>query len=147
MTYLIGQTAEKLGINPSTLRYYDKEGLLPFVQRSEGGIRQFCDTDFEWIRLIECLKSTGMPIKDIKQFIDWYIQGDSTLEKRRDMFYERKTAVQKQLEEVKKTLEIINYKCWYYDTAIIAKNENIRTEDIEMPEEIRQYKKRLVTGI
>lgn len=78
MFYTIGEMAKKLNVAPSTLRYYDKEGLLPFVERSGGGIRMFKDSDFEWLSIIECLKKTGMPIKEIKNFIDWCMEGDST---------------------------------------------------------------------
>ena len=74
MIYTVGEAAAKIGVNPSTLRYYDKEGLLPFVERSGGGIRMFKETDLEWLSTIECLKKTGMPIKEIKQFIDWCIR-------------------------------------------------------------------------
>ena len=70
MTYTVGEIAKKLNVAPSTLRYYDKEGLLPFVERSAGGIRVFHDEDMDWLELIECMKHTGMPIKEIKHFID-----------------------------------------------------------------------------
>ena len=69
MLYTIGEMAKKLGVPTSTLRYYDKEGLLPFVERSDGGIRVFKDTDYEWLFVIECLKKAGMPLKDIRIFI------------------------------------------------------------------------------
>ena len=82
MFYTVGEMAKKLNVAPSTLRYYDKEGLLPFVERSGGGIRMFKDSDFEWLSIIECLKKTGMPIKEIKHFIDWCIEGDSTIDQR-----------------------------------------------------------------
>ena len=63
MFYTIGEMAQKLNVAPSTLRYYDKEGLLPFVERSSGGIRMFKDEDMEWLRLLGCLKKAGMPLK------------------------------------------------------------------------------------
>ena len=71
MLYTVGEMAKRLQVAPSTLRYYDKEGLLPFLERSNGGIRMFRESDFEWLSIIACLKQTGMPIKDIKTFIDW----------------------------------------------------------------------------
>ena len=67
MVYTVGEMAKKIGVAPSTLRYYDKEGLLPFVERSGGGMRMFMDSDLDWLRIIECLKRTGMPIKEIRQ--------------------------------------------------------------------------------
>ena len=120
MYYTIGEAAQRMHLSAPTLRYYDKEGLLPFVDRSAGGARMFKESDFEWLRLIECLKSTGMPIRDIKQFIDWYMEGDTTLPQRRDMFYERRRAVEAQIEALQATLDMIDYKCWYYDTAVAA---------------------------
>jgi hypothetical protein len=68
MTYTVGQMAKMLGLAGSTLRYYDKEGLLPFVERSSGGIRMFREKDYEWLQIIECLKKAGMSIKDIKKY-------------------------------------------------------------------------------
>ena len=81
MGYSIGQVAEKMGLTAHTLRYYEKEGLLPFVKKTGSGLRIFSDEDIGWLQMIECLKGTGMPLKGIKQYIDWYIEGDATLEK------------------------------------------------------------------
>jgi len=143
-TYTIGEVAAKMNIPTSTLRYYDNEGLLPFVHRSAGGMRVFRKEDLAWLRLIKCLKATNMPIKDIKAFIDWYMEGDSTLQKRRDMFYERRQAVEDQIKVLQETLDVINYKCWFYDTAVEAGTTAVpkamRLQD--MPEEIRGSKER-----
>ena len=65
--YTVGEMAKMLGVPASTLRYYDKEGLLPFVGRSAGGIRMFRESDLEWLRIIGCMKKAGMSIKDIRQ--------------------------------------------------------------------------------
>ena len=124
MFYSIGEVASKFNIPTSTLRYYDREGLLSNVKRSSGGIRVFSDVEIETLKVIECLKSTGMQIKDIKQFLDWCFEGDKTLNKRRDMFYERRSVVEKQMEELQKTLEMIQFKCWYYETACEAGTED-----------------------
>lgn len=70
----MAKSQEKLNIAPSALRYYDKEGLLPFVERSSGGIRIFREEDMDWLELIECMKRTGMPIKEIKHFIDCCVE-------------------------------------------------------------------------
>lgn len=145
MYYSIGEAAQRMHLSAPTLRYYDKEGLLPFVDRSAGGARMFKESDFEWLRLIECLKSTGMPIRDIKQFIDWYMEGDTTLPQRRDMFYERRRAVEAQIETLQATLDMIDYKCWYYDTAVAAGSsralQTLKPE--ELPEEVSRLKARI----
>ncbi len=131
--YSISEVATELNLTVYTLRYYDKEGLMPFVERSPNGTRVFKEADIGALKVIECLKSTGMPIKEIKNFIDWCSDGDSTLQQRYDMFIERKATVEAQMEELKKTMELIEHKCSYYKTALdagteaIHKNEKIET--------------------
>ena len=125
MKYSIGEVAKKFNLSASTLRYYDKEGLFPNLQRSESGIRSFSDIDLRSLKIIECLKNTGMPIKDIKVFVDWCGQGDTTLHERYEMFIERKIIIDEQIASLQKTLEVIDYKCWYYQTALEAGTEKI----------------------
>lgn len=125
MKYTISEAAKKMNLTTHTIRYYDKEGLLPFVERTESGIRHFTENDLEGLAVINCLKATGMPIKEIKIFMDWCVQGDSTLKERYNMFLERKSAVQHQIEGLQKALDKINHKCWYYKTAMDAGTENI----------------------
>ena len=117
MLYTVGEMAKKLNVAPSTLRYYDKEGLLPFVERSKGGIRMFKDTDFEWLSIIECLKQTGMSIKEIKSFIDWCQQGDATIALRKALIQKQRQLVLSQMQQLQQTLDMLDYKSWYYETA------------------------------
>ena len=129
MPYSIGEVAKKTGLTVSTLRYYEKEGLLPFVNRTENGLRNFTDNDLEWIKIIECLKITGMPIKDIKTFINWCIEGDSTIPERYKMFLDRKNTVIEQINRLKEVLDLINYKCWYYEVALKAGTTKIHEQN------------------
>ncbi len=128
-TYSISEVAKELNLTVYTLRYYDKEGLMPFVERADSGTRLFKESDIDALKIIECLKSTGMPIKEIKNFIDWCSDGDSTLQQRYDMFMERKASVEAQIEELKKTMELIEHKCSYYKTALDAGTEDIHKND------------------
>ena len=89
MLYTVGEIAKVLGIPASTLRYYDQEGLLPFVERSSGGIRMFTDKDYEWLKVIACLKKSGLSIKNIKAFIDMAARGDESLAERYELFRKR----------------------------------------------------------
>lgn len=136
--YTIGEISNKFNLSISAIRYYDKEGLFPNIER-KNGIRQFSESDVESILMIECLKRSGMQIKDIKQFLDWCKQGDETLQKRYDMFNEQKEKVLSQIEELKKALNLINYKCWYYQEAIKqGSDKNIKNLDIkDMPYQIQ----------
>ena len=129
MNYTISQVAEKMGVTVPTLRYYDKEGLLPFVEKKPNGTRVFKDEVFEGLAIITCMKNSGMPIKDIKRFMDLCTEGDSTLQERLEIFLERKEAVQKQMDELNKIMETINYKIWYYEAAIEAGTEAIHNHN------------------
>ena len=117
MFYTIGEMAQKLDVAPSTLRYYDKEGLLPFVERSSGGIRMFKDEDMEWLRLLGCLKKAGMPLKEIRSFMDWSRQGDATIDRRPDLLEKQRQSVLEQQKQLEDTLLMLDYKRWYYQTA------------------------------
>lgn len=141
MTYTIGEMAKKLNITASALRYYDKEGLLPFVKRSDGGARIFKDEDFDWMKIIECLKKTGMPLKDIKEFIDWCLEGDSTIDQRLNMIREHQKAVEEQIQAMQENLKMIRYKRWYYEVAQAAGTCDVFdtiTPD-QIPEEFRSF--------
>lgn len=125
MTYTIGEVSEKLDIPVPTLRYYDKEGLMPFLERTASGARIFHESDIELLNVVQCLKSSGMSIKKIQTFIEWCAEGDSTLEERYHLFTVQKAAVEKQMKELEATLSLINHKCHYYKIAVEAGTEDI----------------------
>lgn len=137
--YTIGQVAELYNFPISTLRYYDKEGLFPNLKR-QSGIRQFDDKDLESLRIIECLKASGLGISDIKRYFELCQQGNSTYAERRQLFEKRKKAVEAEIERLNKTLDLLKYKCWYYDKAIEDGNEegiHAMLPD-HLPQEIQQ---------
>ena len=137
--YTIGQVSKMFGLPISTLRYYDKEGLFPDMERSNG-IRRFGQRELEALRVIECLKKSGMEIKDIRQFMEWCAQGSSTYPQRRAMFIRQKESVEAEIARMNRVLDMLSFKCWYYEQAIKDGNEQrlsaMTPED--MPEEIRQ---------
>ena len=145
MIYTIGDMAKRLGVAPSTLRYYDQEGLLPFVERSESGIRVFKESDYEWLAVIGCLKKTGMQLKDIKTFIEMAMQGDETIESRLTLIVKQKEEVKARLAELNETLRALEFKEWYYETAKENGTTSVprnMTLD-ELPQEFREVRLRL----
>ncbi len=122
-SYSIGQISKMFNLPISTLRYYDKEGLFPDLARY-GDRRLFSAREIDALRVIECLKASGLEIKDIKQFMQWCSEGPSTYEQRKQLFEERRKAVVEEMQELQKTLDLLEYKCWYYETAM-----NDGTED------------------
>lgn len=121
--YSIGQVSEMFDLPISTLRYYDKEGLFPNLER-KGNIRRFSDTELEALRVIECLKKSGLEIKEIKQFFQWVEQGSSTYKNRKELFELRRTAVEEEIRALEKTLAMLKFKCWYYEKAMLDGSED-----------------------
>lgn len=115
--YTIGQVSEMFQLPISTLRYYDKEGLFPDLKR-RSGIRQFEESDLECLRIIECLKASGLEISDIKHYFELCKEGSASYPARKQIFENRKAAVLKEINRLNKTLDLLEYKCWYYDKAI-----------------------------
>ena len=105
MVYTVGEMAKRMGVAASTLRYYDKEGLLPFVERSPGGIR---------------LKSAGMSIGDIREYIRLAMQGDGTIDQRLALFKRQRETLLRQMAALQNTLDMLDYKCWFYEQAQAA---------------------------
>ena len=137
--YSIGQVAEMFGLPISTLRYYDKQGLFPNMERVSG-IRRFSETEIEALRVIECLKKAGMEIKDIKQFMDWCMEGASTYPQRKAMFEVQKAHIEKEIKRMNRTLDMLKYKCWYYEQAIRDGSEEKIAAMLpdKLPEDIRR---------
>lgn len=148
MRYSIGEVAEKLGISTSSLRFYDKKGLLPFVDRDKAGRRSFKENDLNFLEVIECMKKCGMSISEIRHFIDLCMEGDITLEARYDLLKREEESVQAQIKELQDQLDFLHYKMWYFKTATEAGTEEIhmvKTEDGERvaPDIQEQYKEEL----
>ncbi len=122
--YTIGQVAEMFDLPISTLRYYDKQGLFPKMKR-ESGIRKFSDNKIEALRVIECLKKSGLEIKDIKFFMDWCMKGSSTYSNRYDLILKQKKKVEDEICQLHIALDMLKYKCWYYSQALKDGNEDI----------------------
>ena len=139
MQYTIGELSRQLNIPASTLRYYDKEGLLPSMKRTSGGNRIFDDDTLARLAMVECLKRTGLSIKDIKTFIDWCEEGDATIDDRLQLFLRQREAVLEQIAQLKRTLQTLDYKVWYYETAKAAGTCEIhnRLTEEDIPDQFR----------
>lgn len=139
MEYTIGQVAKLTGLSISTIRYYDKEGLLNDINR-KSGIRSFNDKDLNTIRVIECLKNSGMLIKEIRDFMKLCEEGDSSLNERYNFFLDQEKKVQDQIKSLNQTLKLIKFKQWYYLKAISDNTESIvKNMSIDdMPDDIKE---------
>jgi DNA-binding transcriptional MerR regulator len=114
MEYTIKQVSEKTGLSIYALRYYDKEGLLPLIKRSQSGIRKFSDNDIDWLGLICCLKNSGMSIENIKEFMNLCLEGNETVEVRKAILIKHKEHILEQMKQLDSSLNTINYKIEHY---------------------------------
>lgn len=124
MNYTIKQVAERIGVTVPTLRYYDREGLLPFIDKKDNGTRVFKEEDFQGLAVISCMKKSGVPIKDIRKYMELCDEGDDTLEQRLEIFLDRKKDVLHQMENLKEIINTIEHKILFYETAIEARTED-----------------------
>lgn len=140
--YSIGEISKMFQLPISTLRYYDKEGLFPHLKRVNG-VRQFSESEIETLRVIDCLKKSGLEIKDIKEYMALCSLGNTTLKQRKEIFEKQKEEVLQEMEKLQKVLSMLNYKCWYYDQAI-EKNDESYVQALsfnQFPPQIQQYYK------
>ena len=137
--YTIGQVSEMFDLPISTLRYYDKEGFFPNLVR-KGNIRYFSNNEIEALRLIECLKKSGLGIKEINQFFTWVSQGSASYENRKELFEARKLAVEAEIKNLQKTLSLLEFKCWYYSKAMEDGTEEYIREMLpdKLPSDIKK---------
>ena len=140
--YSIGEISKMFQFPISTLRYYDKEGLFPHLKRVNG-VRQFSESEIETLRVIDCLKKSGLEIKEIKEYMSLCSLGNTTLKQRKEIFEKQKEEVLQEMEKLQKVLSMLNYKCWYYDQAIEKKDEAYvqALSFNQFPPQIQQYYK------
>jgi DNA-binding transcriptional MerR regulator len=113
INYSIGEFAKIVGVTASTLRYYEKEGLLnPY--RDENNLREFSDNDIGWVRFLLHLKSSGMSMKELKQYTKWRSMGDETIPERLELLEEKKSQVEKEIRALQENLDILNRKIGFY---------------------------------
>lgn len=117
MTYSISEVSKKFNISPFTLRFYDKQGLMPFVKRDAAGRRSFSEEDLEFISLIICLKQSGLELEEIRQFVEMTQQGDATLAERLNFFERQVVLAEERIRQQAQNIEKLKRKVQYYQVA------------------------------
>lgn len=116
-TFSIGQAARMLGIPSSTLRFYEKEHLLPHIDRTSTGLRRYHESDLRLVQMIECLKATGMPLTEIRGFVDLVEQGDVSIDARLEFFHRQQRRLEEQKAALQAQQNALDFKVWYYSCA------------------------------
>ncbi|QOS81885.1 MerR family transcriptional regulator [Paenibacillus sp. JNUCC31] len=122
--FSISEASVQLNIPDSTLRYYEKKGLLPLIERDDAGRRLFSENQMALLETLVCLKNTHMPISQIKRYIDWIVEGNRTLEARLEMMQKHKQAVLDEISIMQESLKGIDYKITSYTHQIQERNQN-----------------------
>lgn len=139
----IKEISEITGLSISTLRYYDKHGLLQNLKRNNNGVREFTMEDLNTINMINCLKNSGLKISEIKNFMDLCSMGDSTIEQRLNFFINQEKVINDQIKELNNSLNLIKFKKWYYkkamDDGTLKYVKNLNIDD--MPDDIKKLYK------
>ena len=126
----IAEVSEQYGLSVDTLRYYERVGLIPPVNRSESGIRDYSELDLRRVDFIKCMRSAGLPIEVLIEYVALVQQGDQTIEARREILKEQRELLVTRMNEMQKTLDILDHKIEVYENALLKKEkEMIQTED------------------
>ncbi|MGF2052391.1 MULTISPECIES: MerR family transcriptional regulator [Enterococcus] len=133
MKYTINEVARKMNISAHTLRFYDDKGLFPFVERDENNVRLFSQKDLEWVYVVQCLKNTGLPLKEIKNYVEMCLEGDATISERKRLMLAQREVMKQKLIETQKMLAMLDWKVDYYESV-----ENNRQPDLQNPFEFSQ---------
>lgn len=125
MSYTIKDVAEVMDISAHTLRFYDDQGLFPFVHRNKNNVRQFSDKDLEWVYVVQCLRATGLPVEQVKHYINMCIEGDATTEKRYNLMLQQREVMREELSKMEKQLQMLDYKTEYYHNILVHEQKDL----------------------
>jgi DNA-binding transcriptional MerR regulator len=121
----IAEVSEQYGISADTLRYYERVGLIPSVNRSESGIRDYNELDLRRVEFIKCMRSAGLPVGVLIEYMGLVQQGDKTIEARKEILIEQRDLLAARMEEMQKTLDRLNYKIEVYENALLKREKEI----------------------
>lgn len=134
--YTIKEVAEKMDVSEHTLRFWAKSGFFPFLTRNDNNVRVFSENDLNWVRIVKCLRSVGTQTKDVKRYIDLCIIGDSTIKERYQIILDTKAKALEQMDELKKQLELLDYKENFYKNLIKNHLEDVWNPMYQKKEEV-----------
>ena len=121
----IAEVSERYGLSLDTLRYYERVGLLPPVNRNESGIRDYNELDLRRVDFIKCMRSAGLPVEVLIEYVALVQQGDKTIEARKEILIDQRKLLVNRMNEMQKTLDILDYKIEVYEKAVLKKEKQI----------------------
>lgn len=127
----IAEVSERYGISTDTLRYYERIGLIPSVNRNESGIREYRENDLNWVEFVKCMRSAGLPIEALIEYVGLVQQGDKTIEARKEILNEQRDLLVARMQDMQKTLDVLNHKINVYEDIILKKEKEMISKDRE----------------
>lgn len=125
----ITEVSKKFDISADTLRYYERIGLIPPVNRNSSGIRDYTEEDYNWVHFIKCMRGAGLPIEVLIEYVTLFQKGDETIGARKELLIEQRKVLIKKVEDMKKTIERLDYKIERYEQAVVIKENELRRTD------------------
>lgn len=122
----IAEVSEKFDLPQDTLRYYERIGLIPRVNRNKSGNRDYTEQDCKWVEFIKCMRASGLPIEVLIEYVALFQQGDATVEARKAIFIEQRKLLLKRMEDMQKTLENLDYKIAVYEQTVVEKENDLK---------------------
>ena len=125
----IAQVSKQYGLSPDTLRYYERVGLLPPVNRNGSGLRDYNDLDIRRVEFIKCMRAAGLPVEVLIEYVGLVQQGDETIEARRDILVEQRALLAARMAEMQKTLDLLDHKIRVYEDNVLKAERQIHSSD------------------
>lgn len=125
----IAEVSKKFDISQDTLRYYERIGLIPRVNRNKSGIRDYTEEDCRWVEFIKCMRSAGLSIEVLIEYVALFQQGDETTEARKELLIEQRKQLILRMEDMKKTLERLDYKIASYEQAVVKAEKTLKRSE------------------
>lgn len=122
----ITEVSKIYNLTPDTLRYYERIGLLPSVNRSKGGIRNYTDEDCRWVEFAKCMREAGLPVEILIDYVSLFQKGDETIPARKEILLDQREILSGKIEEMKKTLEKLDYKISRYEERLLIKEKELK---------------------
>ena len=126
----IAEVSKQYGLSPDTLRYYERIGLLPAVHRTAGGIRDYTPSDCEWVEFIKCMRSAGVQVDALVDYVALFQQGDATASARKQILIQQRSRLLQQMDEMQKTLERLDQKIQNYEQALLPAEKRLHQTPI-----------------
>jgi len=123
--YTVKEVAQIMKISAHTVRYYDNEGLIPFVSRTQSNARMFSEYDLSWIRTVHCLRATNLSINDIKKYIDLCLKGNKTIPQRAKIIFNQEKNLKEHLKQLQEQMKVLQIKKKYYTDLLKNKSKDV----------------------